>query len=165
MKSSLLLAASLVAAATVAQAHDIWITIDKTAGECRAIVNYGHPQDRPPALADKIVDFALQDGEKRVSLMDGLAQTQTGAAITVASKPFDCGHALLAVHYENGFWIKNSKRQLSQRDQAVGSRRSGQHVVGQVCEGDHWPRSALVRRNGISARNRASSRSCCQEAR
>ena len=106
MKSSLLLAAALVVAATTAQAHDIWITIDKVGDQCSAIVNYGHPQDRPPALADKIVDFALMDGEKRASLMDGLTQAQTGAAITVASKPFDCGHALLALHYENGFWVK-----------------------------------------------------------
>ena len=104
--SSLLLTGALVSAVTSAQAHDIWITIDKAGGECRAIVNYGHPEDRPPALADKIVDFALMDGEKRASLMDGIVHTQTGAAITVASKAFNCGNALLALHYENGFWVK-----------------------------------------------------------
>ena len=104
--SSLLLTAALVSAVTSAKAHDVWITIDKAGGECRAIVNYGHPEDRPPALADKIVDFALVDGEKRASLMDGLVHTQTGAAITVASKAFNCGNALLALHYENGFWVK-----------------------------------------------------------
>jgi uncharacterized GH25 family protein len=106
MKSTLFLVAALVAATTAAQAHDIWITIDKAGGNCRAIVNYGHPHDRPAALADKIVDFAIMKGDNRASLMDGLTQTQNGTAITVTSKAFDCGHTLLALHYENGFWVK-----------------------------------------------------------
>ena len=106
-RSPLVLAATLIFAANAAQAHDIWITIDKAGGECRAIVNYGHPDDRPPALADKIVDFLLLQGDKRASLIDGMTETQTGGPITVASKAFDCSHALVAVHYDNGFWVKS----------------------------------------------------------
>lgn len=137
------MASALVAAATAAQAHDVWITIDKAGGECRGVVNYGHPQDRPPALADKIVDFALMDGEKRASLMDGLTQTQTGAAITVSSKPFDCGHALLALHYENGFWVKTqggSYRNATKRSvpDALDSLWSVKFAKGVTGRGAPW---------------------------
>ena len=72
MKKVFALASALAASLGAAQAHDIWITIDGPSGERRAIVNYGHPHDRPPALADKIVGFAAFTGKERVSLAEGL---------------------------------------------------------------------------------------------
>ena len=41
------LAIALLASVTCAKAHDIWITIERTGGECRAVVNYGHPHAPP----------------------------------------------------------------------------------------------------------------------
>ena len=87
--------------------HDVWLTIGQAEDGCRAIVNYGHPNDRPPALADKIVDFAALTGKERVDLMGGLSHKQTPAAIIVESRGFnDCGHSLVAVSYDNGFWLR-----------------------------------------------------------
>jgi nickel transport protein len=107
MKKVFALVAVLAASLGAAQAHDVWITIDGPSGERRAIVNYGHPQDRPPALADKIVGFTAFTGKERLSLAEGLAHTHAGSAIVVASKTFDdAGHALVAASYDNGYWVK-----------------------------------------------------------
>ncbi|MGC2630705.1 MAG: DUF4198 domain-containing protein, partial [Rhodomicrobium sp.] len=101
------LAIALLASVTCAKAHDIWITIERTGGECRAVVNYGHPHDRPPALADKIVEFAAFTGQERLPLTEGLTHVQSSKAIVVVSRGFnDQGHSLVAVNYENGFWVK-----------------------------------------------------------
>jgi nickel transport protein len=39
-----------------AACHDIWVTVTGPASARRAVVNYGHPHDRPPTVADKIID-------------------------------------------------------------------------------------------------------------
>ncbi|MGO9867585.1 MAG: DUF4198 domain-containing protein, partial [Rhodomicrobium sp.] len=71
------------------------------------VVNYGHPHDRPPALADKIVEFAAFTGQERLPLTEGLTHVQSSKAIVVVSRGFnDQGHSLVAVNYENGFWVK-----------------------------------------------------------
>lgn len=86
-------------------AHDVWVTIAGDARERIAIVHYGHPDDRPPALADKILDLdAISAGDRR-SLLKGLGYTSEGGAVVVRSKPFtDDGRLLIAVRYDNGFW-------------------------------------------------------------
>ena len=54
-----------VAHASDASAHDIWLTLNGDAGSRRAVINYGHPDDRPPAFADKVVDlFEIKSSEK-----------------------------------------------------------------------------------------------------
>jgi nickel transport protein len=107
IKAPLSLLVGFFAHATGAQAHDIWITFNKAGGECRAVVNYGHPHDRPPALADKIVEFTALTRQDRLDLMAGLTYKFSAAAIVVESRSFDDqGHTLVAVNYENGFWAK-----------------------------------------------------------
>ncbi len=106
-KTVLALAVAVFADSQVAAAHDIWLTIFRGEDGCHAIVNYGHPHDRPPALADKIVGFEALTGEERVDLMEGLSNKQTPAAIVVESHGFDDrGHSLVAVSYDNGYWTK-----------------------------------------------------------
>ncbi len=101
------LAIAVLASSQIAAAHDIWITIGRAEGGCHAIVNYGHPHDRPPALADKIVEFAALTGEERVDLMGGITHKQTADAIVVESRGFnDRRHSLVAVSYDNGYWVK-----------------------------------------------------------
>jgi uncharacterized GH25 family protein len=93
----------------VASAHDVWLTVAGDVGRRRAIVNYGHPDDRPPAFADKVVDLVAVTKSGQSSLLDGIALT-TKKGVTVAqSRPFaDDGHTLLAARYDNGFWIKTA---------------------------------------------------------
>lgn len=90
-------------------AHDIWITTTGPADARRAVINYGHPYDRPPTVADKVIDiFAItKDGQQ--SLIKGLTTTRDGEWFVVETEPFaDNGHTLLAVRYDNGYWIKTA---------------------------------------------------------
>ncbi len=108
-RACLALAVAVYAVPQIAAAHDVWLTIGRAEDGCHAIVNYGHPHDRPPALGDKIVDFVALTGEERVDLMGGLTHKQTPAAIVVESRSFnDRGHSLVAVSYDNGYWAKTA---------------------------------------------------------
>jgi hypothetical protein len=90
-----------------AAAHDIWLTLDGDTGSRRAVINYGHPHDRPPAFAEKVVDlFEIKSGEK-TSLLSGLTPAVIDGTFVVETKPFaDDGHVLLATQYDNGYWVK-----------------------------------------------------------
>ena len=107
-------------------------------------MNYGHPHDRPPALADKIVDLAALTGKERVSLLDGLTYGQSGAAIVVASKPFDdAGHALVALTYDNGYWVKTARGSFYNATRrivpdAVDSIWSGKFAKAVTGTGSPW---------------------------
>lgn len=93
----------------VASAHDVWLTIAGEAASRRAIVNYGHPDDRPPAFADKVVDIVAINSRGSVSLLKGIAQTTSNGVAVAQTKPFaDDGHTLLAARYDNGFWVKSA---------------------------------------------------------
>jgi nickel transport protein len=106
-RTCLTLAVSICAVPQMAVAHDVWLTIGRAEDGCHAIVNYGHPHDRPPAFGDKIVEFAALTGEDRVDLMGGLTHKQTPGAIVVESRAFnDRRHSLVAVSYDNGYWLK-----------------------------------------------------------
>jgi uncharacterized GH25 family protein len=93
--------------AGTALAHDVWLTTAGDAAHRRAIVNYGHPDDRPPAFADKVVDLVAIAKGGSVSLLKGMEQTTIKGIPVAQTKPFaDDGHSLLAARYDNGFWIK-----------------------------------------------------------
>lgn len=106
--SHTLLAAGLVLALIgPASAHDVWLTLSGSANARRAVVNYGHPDDRPPAFADKVVDLFAITAKGRSSLLDGLAAASENGVQIARTKPFeDAGHTLLAARYDNGFWVK-----------------------------------------------------------
>ncbi len=92
-----------------ASAHDIWITLTGPAAARRAVVNYGHPYDRPPTVADKIIDIFAISKSGQQSLIKGLTTMQDGQWFVVETQPFhDDGHTLLAVRYDNGYWIKTA---------------------------------------------------------
>ncbi len=105
-----LLATGLVLGSTAsASAHDVWLTFSGPASARRAIVNYGHPDDRPPAFADKVVDLFMITPKGRSSLLDGLAGASDNGIQIARTKPFDdAGHTLLAARYDNGFWVKTT---------------------------------------------------------
>ena len=104
------LAIAMTSAMTgMATAHDVWLTVAGEAARRRAVVNYGHPDDRPPAFADKVVDIVAVTANGSASLLKGIEQATRHGVPVAQTKPFaDDGHALLAARYDNGFWIKTA---------------------------------------------------------
>lgn len=101
--------AGVVAHAPVAAAHDVWLSLTGDASSRRVIVNYGHPDDRPPTMPDKILDLVAIGPDGRTSLLSGIAPAQDRGFPVAQSRPFvDGGHLLLAARYDNGFWIKTT---------------------------------------------------------
>lgn len=90
-------------------AHDVWLTFTGNASARQVVLNYGHPGDRPPALADKVVDLAVITGQDRKSLTKGLAFAVVRGAPVAVSLPFaDGGNQLVAAFYDNGLWFKGA---------------------------------------------------------
>ena len=114
MKGSSLAAALLAIVMTdaaSASAHDIWITTTGNGETTRAVVNYGHPFDRSPPDAEKVLDLAAITAESKVSLIAGLVPATWRGAPVIKSRPFnDNGHLLLATRYDNGYWVKISDK-------------------------------------------------------
>jgi uncharacterized GH25 family protein len=127
-------------------AHDVWLTTAGGANARRVIVNYGHPGDRPPALADKVVDLFAIGKERQTALLDGLAVARVHGAVVAASRPFvDDRRMLLAARYDNGFWVKvdektyrNATRRLV--PQAQDSLWSGKFAKAVTGAGAPWDR-------------------------
>jgi uncharacterized GH25 family protein len=142
-----LVSAALVATATVvptASAHDVWLTTTGPAAMRRVVVNYGHPGDRPPPAADKVLDLVAITGEGRVSLLAGLAPGRINGVAIVQSRPIvDGGHTLLAARYDNGYWVKiadNLYRNASRRmaPDAVDSMWSAKFAKAVTGAGAPW---------------------------
>jgi nickel transport protein len=92
-----------------ASAHDIWITLNGPPDGRRAIINYGHPHDRPPTVADKIIDIFAFTRDGQESLIKGLTTMRDGQWFVVETKPFhDNGQTMIAVRYDNGYWTKTA---------------------------------------------------------
>lgn len=99
--------AAMLATASIASAHDVWLTLSGDAAGRRVIVNYGHPGDRPPAMPDKILDLLAIKSDGRTSLLAGVQPVQANGTFVVESQPFaDNGHILLATRYDNGYWVR-----------------------------------------------------------
>lgn len=93
----------------LASAHDIWITLAGPAAARRAVINYGHPYDRDPTVADKIIDIFAMSANGRQSLMKGLTFEREGQWYVVETQPFhDDDPTLFAVRYDNGYWVKTA---------------------------------------------------------
>jgi nickel transport protein len=109
MCSALLLAVVALAPTSFASAHDVWLTFSGEAATRRIVVNYGHPDDRPPTMPDKILDLAAIAPAGASSLLSDLTLAQDHGAPVVVSRPFaDSGNLLLAARYDNGFWIRTA---------------------------------------------------------
>jgi uncharacterized GH25 family protein len=101
--------AALFALPRVALAHDVWITLDGDAAQRQVVVNYGHPDDRPPAFVDKIVDLVAVRTGGDTSLREGLSLVEQRGAMVARAKPFaDDSRTLFAARYDNGYWVKTS---------------------------------------------------------
>jgi nickel transport protein len=124
--------------AGVSTAHDIWITTIGPAEARRAVVNYGHPHDRPPTVADKIIDIFAYTASGRQSLIEGLATVREGDRLVVETKPFrDQGGTLLAVRYDNGYWVKTADgyrnattREIPDARDSLWSMKFGKALTG-----------------------------------
>lgn len=96
--------------ASVASAHDVWISTLRDGRSARAVVNYGHPGDRPPAFIDKIVDLSIATAAGQKSLRDGIAsKTVSGSVVAVTSAFRSSEPALISARYDNGYWIKTAQ--------------------------------------------------------
>lgn len=134
----LLAAAICTAWLTAASAHDIWITLAGPSGARRAVVNYGHPYDREPTVADKIIDIFAITFDRQQSLVNGLSFKREGPWFVVETRPFhDDGHTLLAVRYDNGYWIKTAdgyrnatKREVPDALDSLWSMKFGKALTG-----------------------------------
>ena len=138
---------AIVSAMTVTgsgHAHDLWLTAEGGAKARRVVVNYGHPRDRPPTAADKILDLVAITGDQRVSLLDGLEPATVRGAPVVRSRPFaDAGRTLLAARYDNGYWVKigdNLYRNVSKRmaPNAIDSLWSAKFAKSVTGAGAPW---------------------------
>lgn len=136
--------ATAAGTAPVASAHDVWLTTAGPASARRVLVNYGHPGDRPPAVADKVLDLVAITGEGRVSLLAGLAPGYAEGALIARSRPIaDNGRMLLAVRYDNGYWVKiadNVYRNVSKRmaPEAIDSLWSAKFAKAATGPGAPW---------------------------
>ena len=109
IRSAALSAAVIVATTGIASAHDVWLTLSGEAASRRVVVNYGHPDDRPPTMPDKILDLVAIAPDGVSSLLSGLARAQDHGVPVVESRPFaDSGNLMLAARYDNGFWVKTA---------------------------------------------------------
>lgn len=112
MKRTPVLHIALFIAATIfapggAYAHDMWLSLKGDAAQRRVVVNYGHPDDRPPTMPDKVLDLDAITSGGRTSLLPGLSPTQENGFGVATSRPFaDEGRSLFAARYDNGFWVK-----------------------------------------------------------
>jgi uncharacterized GH25 family protein len=60
-------------------------------------------------VADKIIDIFAITASGQQSLIKGLTTERDGQWFVVETKPFhDDGHTLLAVRYDNGYWVKTA---------------------------------------------------------
>ena len=101
------IAAGLMLHTNAAVAHDVWLTLAGDAGGRRVVINYGHPDDRPPPLSEKVLSLDAIRSDGRTSLLKGLNATQEHGIFVVESEKFaDDGHMLLAASYDNGYWVK-----------------------------------------------------------
>jgi uncharacterized GH25 family protein len=99
--------ATLALGALPARAHDVWLTFSDDAAQHRIVLNYGHPDDRPPAFSDKLLDLDTLTSSGRVSHLQGMTPAVVDGAFVAQTLPFaDEGHTLAAARYDNGYWAK-----------------------------------------------------------
>jgi nickel transport protein len=135
------LAVILVTAAGVS-AHDIWITlVQEKPDAVRAVVNYGHPGDRPAPIADKLFELSIRGvnptwqsllTEVKSDVQDGIPVLMT-EPVPIAK---DARVLVLAARYDNGYWVKTpygyrntSKRQVPDTERSISSMKFAKALV------------------------------------
>ena len=120
--SSLLYCCVLV---TEADSHDIWITTEQDVpGTMRAMVHHGHPGDRKTPDPDKLFELnLLVDGQLTRSLLPGIKSASQDGIPILKTEPIaiEKGVVLLAVRYDNGYWVKTAHGYRNTSKQQVPS--------------------------------------------
>jgi len=87
-------------------AHDLWLSFKDEADGRRVVANYGHPDDRPSTIAEKIVDLVVIDSSGSRSILAGAKPVIENGIGVVTSAPLTGNVPVLAAaRYDNGFWI------------------------------------------------------------
>ncbi|HUN50638.1 MAG TPA: DUF4198 domain-containing protein [Candidatus Sulfotelmatobacter sp.] len=104
------LAAILAFAATFpAAAHDVWITTAGQGAALRAVVNFGHPDEREAPDPDKLIQLDVRAGAAPPrSLLGDLSPGFEQGYPVLLSQPLGLapGLAVIAAVYDNGYWVK-----------------------------------------------------------
>jgi nickel transport protein len=99
--------ASLLSAPAPVCAHDIWLTADKSGETRTAQVNFGDTDDRSQADVRRIVTLELIDANGHRDLRHPLKEASRLGRPVLETQSFKApANALLAVSYDNGFWLK-----------------------------------------------------------
>ena len=151
---------SVTAGTGIVQAHDLWLTTEGGANARRVIVNYGHPRDRPPTAADKILDLVAVTADKQAVAARragaGLRARRADRALESRSPMPDARCSPRATTTATGSRsATNLYRNASKR---MAPDAIGQPLVGQVRQGRHRRRRALEHRARPRARDRAARR-------
>lgn len=93
---------------TAASAHDVWITSEGSGAETRLVLTYGHPPDdlaRPER--SKLFALDLVTATVRTSIL-GRVGKGGDRATAIVTEPLgvDAAGAVVAAHYDNGFWSR-----------------------------------------------------------
>lgn len=122
-----------------ASAHDVWLTTTGDAEARRVLVNYGHPNDRPPAFAEKIIEIDAISSGGKTSLLKGLASIQdNGISVVTTTEVKNAGALLITARYDNGFWttgadgeVRNvTKRSVPNAKDSLWSGKFAKLVTG-----------------------------------
>lgn len=102
--------AAFVLAASPALAHDVWLTVDKSAGGLNAQINNGDTDRRELPDRLRVVTLDLVTGSQDSDLRKPLAIGQRFGQPVLETKAFTAsGAALLSIAYDNGYWIDSPK--------------------------------------------------------
>ncbi|MBV8934899.1 MAG: DUF4198 domain-containing protein [Alphaproteobacteria bacterium] len=126
-----------------ADAHDLWLTTSPDR-PVRVLINYGHPDDRPPPAAEKVIDLRALTADRSLSLLPDLVRATSLGAPVLASQPIDFASALLVAEYDNGYFVKTangyrntSKRLFPEATDSVWSVKFAKTVLGPAAPWDH----------------------------
>lgn len=105
---TMICAVAFVTHIPAALAHDIWLTVNKQGDNATVDVNYGDVDKREMPDLRKIVSLELVGPEQTLNLRRPLEPNNASGKPALHTKSFAVpAGALLAVTYDNGFWIVN----------------------------------------------------------
>ena len=92
---------------SAAFAHDIWLTADGTPEREEAQVNFGDTDNRQMPDTERIVSLQIVSTGGETDLRTGLSAAKRMGQPVLVTRPFHApAGSVLAVSYDNGFWVK-----------------------------------------------------------
>ena len=138
---TVLIAVSVLVIASVATAHDVWVTVDHTqTGRLRAMVHHGHPGDRKVPDPDKLFEFDVIGADHaRRSLLPQISSVLQANIPILITAPLPISQEsvlLLAAQYDNGYWVETlhgfhntSRRQVPNAKTSLYSMKYAKALV------------------------------------